>query len=64
MIRRIQTGDDGIVIWESQRREDWNQTGCGLRSVIDETVDVRCVGLVLVAKSEAVGGDEENDWMR
>lgn len=64
MIRRVQTSNDGVVIRESQRREDRNQTGCGLRSVIDETADVRCVNLVPVTKSEAIRGDEENDWVR
>lgn len=41
VIGRIKTSNNRVMIRESQRREDRNQTRFSFSAVVDQTVDVR-----------------------
>lgn len=57
----VEAGGDGVVVGEGEGGEDGDEAGGGLGAVGDEAGEVRGRGLELVPKSEAVGGDEEDD---
>ena len=61
VVSRIKPRDDGIVVGESEGRENGDQAGLGLGPVFNEPVDVASWSLELIAEAEAVGGDEDDD---
>lgn len=57
VVSRVEASGDGVVVGESERGKNGNQTGFGFGSVSDQTGNVGCWGFELVTESEAVGGD-------
>lgn len=63
VIRRIETCNYRIMIWESQSREDRNQTHVGLGPVSNKTADIGSGGLELVTESKPIRGNQEDNGM-
>lgn len=57
MISRVETCDNRVMIGESERWENWDQTRFSLGSISNQTVNIGSWGFELVAKSEAIGGN-------
>lgn len=57
VVSGVEAGGDGVVVGESERGENRNQTGFCFGSVCDQTGNVGGWGFELVAEAESVGGD-------
>lgn len=40
VVRRVKAGDDGVVVGESERREDRDEAGFSFSAIRDQTMDV------------------------
>jgi len=57
MVSRVEASDDGIMVRESERGKNRNQTGFCFGSVSDQTGNVGCRCFELVTESKAVRGN-------
>jgi len=64
MISRVQPSYNGVMIGKCKSWENRNQTQFSFSAISNEAMDVRGCGLELVAETEAIGGDEEDDGAR
>ena len=61
MISRVKASNNRVMIRESKRRKNGNQTRFSFSPVSNQTMNIWCMGLELVTKSEPVGGNHENN---
>lgn len=61
VISRVKASNNRVMIRERKRRENRNQTRFSFSPISNQTMNIWCRGLELVAKPEPIRRNQEND---